>query len=259
MAPFAEWWRRRSLKARIGLSALAVFVGLAILGALLPSNDDGQGKQASPPPPATQAAPPPPPPRPPPPPLVPKTTRPILLYGRGAKVKTIRLTADGPIVVNARHRGFSNFALEFVGANGSELLVNEIGNYKGEVAYADALAGRYRLKISADGYWGIIISQPFPQQGGPRARPVPGTFSGRGSHVVRIRAEDDLQPVVTVQHRGRSNFVVELIGYGDTSGNELLINEIGNYSGQTLVNDMPAGSYLLSVQADGRWKVRFSP
>jgi hypothetical protein len=39
----------------------------------------------------------------------------------------------------------------------------------------------------------------------------------------------------------------------------LLVNEIGNYSGQTLVNEMPQGHYLLAVQADGPWTVKFSP
>lgn len=93
----------------------------------------------------------------------------------------------------------------------------------------------------------------------PRAKRVPGVISGRGAKVVKIRAEEDLQPIVGLRHQGEANFIVELIGYGDNSGEELLANEIGNYSGETLVNEMPEGSYLLAVEADGTWTVSFTP
>ena len=171
-------------------------------------------------------------------------------------METVRLTEDSPLVVAALHRGSSNFAVELVSPGSTELLVNEIGNYAGEVAFADASAGRYRAKITADGSWTITFTQPVPTG---RAKVVPGSFSGRGPRVVKMRAEDDLQPIVTVRHRGQSNFAVELHGYGDTQGTELLVNEIGNYEGETLVDDMPAGSYLLAVTADGPWTVTFSP
>ena len=61
------------------------------------------------------------------------------------------------------------------------------------------------------------------------------------------------------RHCDQSNFVVSLIGYSDTSGSELLVNEIGNYTGQTLINTTPAGSYLLAVEADGPWTIKFEP
>ena len=99
-------------------------------------------------------------------------------------------------------------------------------------------------------------AQPVPK---PRDKVVPATISGRGADVVKIRAEEDLQPIVTSTHRGQSNFIVHLIGYGDTSGEQYLVNEIGNYSGETIVENMPAGSYLLWVQADGPWTIKFSP
>lgn len=44
------------------------------------------------------------------------------------------------------------------------------------------------------------------------------------------------------------------------TGEEYLFNEIGRYHGQTLMMDsLPRGTYLLSVQADGNWTVRFTP
>jgi len=52
---------------------------------------------------------------------------------------------------------------------------------------------------------------------------------------------------------------VEAIGYGDVEGSILLFNEIGNFQGETLAEEMPAGDYLLAVQADGPWTIRFTP
>lgn len=256
-------WRGRSRKGKalvIGGAVLLVFV---LIGIFAPSDDSSnepsaaQESPAAPPPPPSEPPAPAPPSPPPPPPPAPQAPRPVVISGRGAKVATIRLAKDSPAVVTAQHRGSSNFAVELVspGGGGSDLLVNEIGNYSGQVAVDDAAAGRYRVPVTADGPWTIRFTQPVPTSAAKR---VPGTIRGRGPRVVQIRSTQDLQPVIDVRHRGRSNFVVELIGYGDTSGTELLVNEIGNYSGQSLLNDMPEGTYLLAVQADGPSTVKFT-
>jgi hypothetical protein len=52
-----------------------------------------------------------------------------------------------------------------------------------------------------------------------------------------------------VTHRGSSNFVVR--AYGDSQ--ELLINEIGKYSGEILI---PSGTLALEIEADGPWTVQ---
>ncbi len=175
--------------------------------------------------------------------------------GHGARVLTIRVTVRAPLVVTATHAGSANFIVELVGRGRHDLLVNEIGSYAGQVAAEDVRPGRYRLPVDADGAWTIVVTRPVP---GPSAKAVPAVFRGHGSRVLRIRARRALQPVVTAAHRGRSNFIVMLIGYGNLTGSTLLFNEIGRYRGQTLVDDMPTGSYLLAVEADGDWTIRFA-
>lgn len=64
----------------------------------------------------------------------------VVLYDDGAKVATIK------------HRGSSNFTVWFYAQDGSDLLVNEIGNYQGE----SVLTGRAILAITADGPWSIV-------------------------------------------------------------------------------------------------------
>jgi hypothetical protein len=163
------------------------------------------------------------------------------------------MVRNGPLIVTAQHTGSSNFAINLVGGGSNDLLVNEIGRYYGQVAVESVSKGRYRVAIDADGRWVLTFTQPIPSA--RLARPMPGRYSGHGARVVRLRSTRDLQPVVTATHRGQSNFAVNLIGYGNTSGNELLFNEIGNYHGQTLVDDVPQGHYLLAVEADGTWTI----
>ena len=50
-------------------------------------------------------------------------------------------------------------------------------------------------------------------------------------------------------HGGTGNFAIN--SYSD-SGADLLVNEIGKYSGE---NVMPAGPTILAITADGSWSV----
>jgi hypothetical protein len=175
-------------------------------------------------------------------------------------VLSIRLAADSPLVVTGSHTGSSNFIVDLVGrgpnADTDDNLFNEIGRFFGQTAVSDASSGPYRVSVEADGSWVLRFQQPVSTG---NERHILGTVTGRGARVIPVRADHDIQPVATATHRGQANFIVDLIGYGDTSGDDNLFNEIGNFHGQTLVEDLPTGSYLLYVQADGAWTIRFSP
>lgn len=55
-----------------------------------------------------------------------------------------------------------------------------------------------------------------------------------------------------ITHKGKSNFSVKTVTDGDGSG-DLLVNEIGNYSGTVPVTD---GPFAVSINADGRWTLK---
>lgn len=181
---------------------------------------------------------------------------PRVVNGSGARVFRVNLPRDSPLVVGAGHSGSSNFAVTIVGNGNRELLINEIGRFGGEVAWADAESGRYRVAVEADGRWTLVFVQPTPRAG---AKLLPGTISGHGHRVIQFRTKRDLEPVFTGSHRGQSNFAVHVIGIGSLSGSYLIFNEIGNYNGQELVDKMPRGPYLLAVVADGNWSIRVTP
>jgi hypothetical protein len=172
-------------------------------------------------------------------------------------VKSLRLRTDGPLVVSGGHQGQANFIVDLVSRSGggSENLYNEIGNFNGETLVEETATGHYRVRVEADGAWTLRFRQPVPSDSAKR---LPGTVRGDGAQVVPVRSSEDLQPVIRATHRGEANFIVDLVGYGEeTSGSENLFNEIGNFKGETLLDDLPAGDYLLHVQADGHWTLRF--
>jgi hypothetical protein len=144
------------------------------------------------------------------------------------------------------HKGSSNFVVTSLGAGGSEndLLVNEIGTYKGTRLF-DVDSHSVAFKIEADGAWTVAI-KPVTS-----ARPwdLKAALAGTGDDVIRVTGSvDDLASSV-VKHTGKSNFAV--VAYS-TDGRELLINEIGKYSGEVLI---PVGVVVLEITADGKWSV----
>lgn len=180
---------------------------------------------------------------------------PAVLRGSGSRVMSIRVPAARPLVVTGTHSGSSNFIVRLVGPT-NEYLFNEIGRYSGQMAVPESRAGRYRVAVQADGAWVLKFVQPVPYSG---AIKIPTTIRSRGSRVLQIRAVRTMQPIVTASHSGQSNFIVQLIGIGNLIGEqEFVFNEIGRYRGQSLLDSMPRGYWLLAVQADGAWSIKFT-
>jgi hypothetical protein len=129
----------------------------------------------------------------------------------------------------------------------TDLLVNEIGNYKGTRLFnADESEGTKALKIEADGSWSIVV-KPVAQA---RQWSGAGRITGTGSDVLIYGGRTDGITTVQIDHKGKSNFVV--YSYSTESGRDLLVNEIGRYSGESL---LPAGTVVLAVEADGSWTI----
>jgi hypothetical protein len=177
--------------------------------------------------------------------------------GSGQRVVSLTLLRSSPLKLSAVHAGESNFAITIVHGSDRELMVNDIGPYAGETLYRDAQRGRARVQVTADGSWTLRFQQPLPLLG---ARSLFGSFSGSRPTVVQVRLRTDAQPVVRGQHSGAGNFAVWITGIGRAAGtDDLLFNEIGRFKGETIPSsDLPSGNYLISVQADGPWRLTFA-
>ena len=186
--------------------------------------------------------------------------------GTGNRVLGPVALVAGALALVASHGGQRNFVVELVSGSGNrELSINTIGTYAGARAHtvhADQLfglaPGPHRVQVQADGSWSLKLQQEFPGAG----KPPPIDQQGSGDDVVRWLLFREGQYVLTASHQGRRNFVVELVK-SDGSNTSLLVNDIGTYSGQTLIQVQRGlfglypdpGLYALVVQADGSWTV----
>ena len=87
------------------------------------------------------------------------------------------------------------------------------------------------------------------------APPQPVVFSGRGSDVVNLPPSNVW--VATISYSGRSNFVVWALDAG-LERTDLLVNEIGRYSGRVPVN-FSGDTTALEVEATGDWSISLLP
>lgn len=127
------------------------------------------------------------------------------------------------------HSGSGNFSVVSYTADGDriDLLVNEIGNYSGrrpinlfdgdEVAF---------IEVSADGSWTIELQPIFYA-----TQFVGSSVSGSGADVVIGPAPPSGTSRLEITHTGDSNIAVWVYS---TDDRDLLVNEIGNYSGTVL-------------------------
>ena len=158
-----------------------------------------------------------------------------------------------PGIATMSHTGQSNFIVDTLDLEGrvDSLLVNEIGSYRGTVAFNIEPYGRKGLaglSITADGPWRVVIKR---LSRAPRWGVDPKT--GAGDAVLRL---DPAVPnrglhVLRARHGGPSNFIVATVLGGRED--ELLINEIGSYRGRVR---LPNGTqYLTITAAGGYWRV----
>jgi len=97
-------------------------------------------------------------------------------------------------------------------------------------------------------------SEPATTAAPKPATPAAQTITGRGKTASKAFTVTEGMTVFRLQHRGQSNFIVDLL---TSTGQDVdnLVNEIGNFTGAT-ANGLDAGRYLFRVEADGPWTIR---
>ena len=170
------------------------------------------------------------------------------LKGRGSRVVKFTIPEDAIAIAQITEKGTSNFAVWTIAADGSsnQLLVNEIGSYKGTRLF-DTGSDEHSVafKIESNGSWTITV-RPVTQA---KAWDPSTVSKGTGSMVLRVAPASDGFVVIGVTHRGSSNFAVWSY---TADSRDLLFNEIGRYSGESV---LPDGTLLLEIEADGAWTV----
>ena len=126
-----------------------------------------------------------------------------------------------------------------------ELLVNTIGSYKGTSIMDNGDKETKRLKLAISGRWTVTLKSIAD------AKIMRTSYSGRGDDVLLYGGPTG---VMKVKNTGpEDNFT---INYYTEANNELLVNEIGSYSGETTIQKGPG---LLEIDGGGRWTLSVTP
>ncbi len=170
----------------------------------------------------------------------------IVYSGAGDTILQIELPGgpDSIGIATISHSGSSNFAVWSLDANlnQSGLLVNEIGSYAGTVPFNLSSSEQITaFEISADGPWTVTLRDVLTV----REVPQGATTTGQGDDVLVYLGD---ATVADIAHTGDSNFAVWSYG----RGNDLLVNEIGSYTGQVR---WPGGTALIQISANGAWTI----
>jgi putative cell wall-binding protein len=171
---------------------------------------------------------------------------------RGSGDSVISITKpDGlykPAVMKATYSGSGHFSVNGLDATNqwTDLYVNDLGGYSGTTlidAPTYSPDRTVRLEISADGPWTLELSSTdrLPTYG------TGWTMSGTGDRVFRYTGGTTTRQI---QHSGRDHFAV--IGHAHATDWDLLVNEIGSYSGRVLF----PGPSIYEVTADGAWSIK---
>ena len=113
-------------------------------------------------------------------------------------------------------------------------------------------SGAYLLKVRADGDWVISSTQLTGTYSSP---PATQQWQGHGSFVTPLFSLKSGALRISGSHtNGTRNFIVELLDQnGETV--ELIANEIGPATINTIENVSTNGVYLLYIRADGDWTI----
>ena len=123
---------------------------------------------------------------------------------------------------------------------------NEIGKYSDTVPLdltTDETLSTF--EVVADGTWKIVVKVM------QKATQFTGSFTGKGDNVLLAPSGTSSGFVTaTITDKGQSNVAVKAYTPNDY---DLLVNEIGNYSGQVII---PDGSLVFEIVAGGTWTIK---
>jgi len=103
---------------------------------------------------------------------------------------------------------------------------------------------------------GISIGKPSEVQSckPPIIEPEPIILSGNGKEATSFFELEKGLSIFEMKHDGDHNFIIWL--YKDDGDRiDLLVNEIGEFDGSTVIGIDESGSYLLDITADGNWQI----
>lgn len=85
---------------------------------------------------------------------------------------------------------------------------------------------------------------------------IKGNIEGIGTTMTDYVIGKGGRQKIRLTHNGKRNFIVKLVE-SNSGEYDLLVNEIGEYDGNVLVNTTKGKKYYLVIDADGEWSIEF--
>ena len=177
-------------------------------------------------------------------PTVPPDPNVITFTGTGDQI----IDFDNPFgkaFIHATYSGERNFIIRTVDENNEhlELLVNTIGSYDGLRAMDlhEWWGHTKRFQVTSSGAWTIVVSPLSPAY--VRTCQIPGICVGTGDDLFYISG--GTPDMMSFSYYGPSNIIVYSHSVDDY---DLLVNEIGDYSGTVLI---PTNTTWIEVESSG--------
>ncbi len=173
---------------------------------------------------------------------------PVTVSGSGDSVVSVDKPSDY-LVADVVHEGSSgHFSVWSYGADGDriDLLANETGSYSGRVLIdVRDSENTELLEVAASGSWTVTYwpLEALDRRGGPE-------IAGNGDDVFLLPSTTDALAVGSFDTPASGHFAVW--AWGGSYGRDLLVNEIGPYSGQAVV---PRGTRMFEVTSPGAWTI----
>lgn len=174
---------------------------------------------------------------------------PVLQYaGSGnSSILNMALPKGTAYKVTFTYGGKGNFIVNFITDERTELLVNSIGSYAGTTLLSDGsdAVPLGIFDIRAEGNWTITVSTVTNLS--------TNSVTSIGDKVSGVFNLPGTGTTVSINNTGISNFIV-WAHYSDGTS-QLLVNNIGAYSGQAVLNNPKKTNCYLEVKSDGQWTV----
>jgi hypothetical protein len=173
--------------------------------------------------------------------------KPVTYTGRGTKVLKIKKPDDGPVLITTTLSGpDTNGTIYSLDSSleDNDLLVNTIGNYKGtNILDLNDDDSTTRLRIDYPGKWTVTLK---PLNSAPE---ITTAYAG-SKDAVLVSRSDSPQILSFVSKSGDSNVTVY---WYNSDGEDLLVNDIGKFSGEGAVS---AGPGFFVISSDGAWTMK---
>ena len=174
---------------------------------------------------------------------------PVLQYaGSGnSSILNTALPKGTAYKVTFTYGGKGNFIINFITDERTELLVNSIGSYAGTTLLSDGsdAVPLGIFDIRAEGNWTITVSTVTNLS--------TNSVTSIGDKVSGVFNLPGTGTTVSINNTGKGNFIV-WAHYSDGTS-QLLVNNIGAYSGQAVLNNPKKTNCYLEVKSDGQWTV----